>query len=343
MGTIINRGTVHRAIVRKGGETHTKSFAKVGDAKLWISETELLIARRVVQAADSAGMDLGAIMTKYCKEVVEQRPYPLPAAVSHYKRFAINFDKVQLGDMDSQWWVDTVCGFKVKASSAGRYVWEIKSALNCAVDMWKVKIDWTHYETALAALKRQGKVSLAQTRKRRASPAEIDAIKACGPKGSPMPFCDILDFALATGMRCGEIFGLKWDDLSANRGRPMIWVRDRKAPKNKLGNHDHVPLLGDAYAILKRQPRRADEPRIFPFAPTVMSNNFIHARKRAQITGLHFHDLRHEAISRMFEAGYGVPEVALVSGHRNWKTLMGYTHLKGEDLHDGPMAVRRAA
>ena len=48
---------------------------------------------------------------------------------------------------------------------------------------------------------------------------------------------------------------------------------------------------------------------------------------------LHLHDLRHEAISRLFAAGYRIEEVALVSGHRDWKMLARYTHVKAEDLH----------
>ena len=51
----------------------------------------------------------------------------------------------------------------------------------------------------------------------------------------------------------------------------------------------------------------------------------------AGITGLHFHDLRHEAISRFFERGLSVPEVALISGHRDYRMLFRYTHLRAED------------
>ncbi len=52
----------------------------------------------------------------------------------------------------------------------------------------------------------------------------------------------------------------------------------------------------------------------------------------AGITDLHFHDLRHEAISRFFEMGLSVPEVALISGHRDYRMLFRYTHLRAEDF-----------
>lgn len=53
---------------------------------------------------------------------------------------------------------------------------------------------------------------------------------------------------------------------------------------------------------------------------------------RARIKDLHFHDLRHEAITRFFEMGLSVPEVALISGHRDYRMLFRYTHLRAEDV-----------
>lgn len=55
-------------------------------------------------------------------------------------------------------------------------------------------------------------------------------------------------------------------------------------------------------------------------------------RKRAGIPDLRFHDLRHEAVSRLFEAGLSVPEVAMVSGHRTPAMLFRYTHPKAEEV-----------
>jgi integrase len=54
--------------------------------------------------------------------------------------------------------------------------------------------------------------------------------------------------------------------------------------------------------------------------------------KRAGISNLRFHDLRHEAISRFFELGLSIPEVALISGHRDFKMLFRYTHLRPADV-----------
>ena len=63
-----------------------------------------------------------------------------------------------------------------------------------------------------------------------------------------------------------------------------------------------------------------------------MRLNWSRIVKKAGITDLHFHDLRHEAISRFFEKGLSIPEVSLISGHKDVRQLMRYTHLKINNL-----------
>jgi site-specific recombinase XerD len=64
---------------------------------------------------------------------------------------------------------------------------------------------------------------------------------------------------------------------------------------------------------------------------------FPRAKNALGIEDLHFHDLRHEGVSRLFEQGYQIHEVALMSGHRDWKMLARYTQLKAKDLHRRPV------
>ena len=72
-------------------------------------------------------------------------------------------------------------------------------------------------------------------------------------------------------------------------------------------------------------PRNSE--RIFPFTTDAISANFTRACRLLGIEDLHFHDLRHEGISRLFEMGWTIPQVASVSGHRSWQSLKRYTHL----------------
>ena len=82
----------------------------------------------------------------------------------------------------------------------------------------------------------------------------------------------------------------------------------------------------DPAVIIARQPRKSD--RIFPVNEHSVSRMFAKATEALGIEDLHFHDLRHEAISRLFAAGYRIEQVALVSGHRDWAMLRRYTQVR---------------
>jgi len=146
-----------------------------------------------------------------------------------------------------------------------------------------------------------------------------------------VPMVDLIQFAVDTAMRAGEITGLLWEDV--NHEDKTIVIRDRKDPQKKIGNNQTVPLLGQSYEIIKRQKQKDKEPRIFPYGDGTMSSLFPRACNALKIEGLRFHDLRHEGISRLFEAGYSIEQVAIVSGHKDWGMLRRYTHLKAKDMH----------
>ncbi|MBU0799368.1 MAG: tyrosine-type recombinase/integrase [Alphaproteobacteria bacterium] len=81
----------------------------------------------------------------------------------------------------------------------------------------------------------------------------------------------------------------------------------------------------------KYQANSRDAP-VFPLSDNATKLAWQRLAKRAKIENLRFHDLRHEAISRFFERGLSLPEVALISGHRDFRMLFRYTHLKAEDV-----------
>jgi len=114
-----------------------------------------------------------------------------------------------------------------------------------------------------------------------------------------------------------------------------VIVRDRKDPRRKAGNDEVVPLIGESLDVIMRQPRPkegATDQRIFPFEPGTVSKCFATARKAAGIVNLTLHDMRHEATSRLFEAGWGIAEVAAVTGHKRWEQLRRYTNLRPQEI-----------
>lgn len=130
-------------------------------------------------------------------------------------------------------------------------------------------------------------------------------------------------FALATGMRRGEILALNWDDIDKERRTATIRM-------SKNGDPRTVPLSSSALAALKLCQTASG--RIFPLSANAFRLSWERTKRRAGLEDLRFHDLRHEAISRFFELGLNVPEVAMISGHKDPRMLFRYTHPKAEEV-----------
>lgn len=338
MGSIVKRGEGYRAIVRMRGNTVTKTHATRRDAQTWITNTEKNIDDRQVFGG---GLTLGQICKKYLTEVLEARPYPVASGQrSMYERFAVDFERTEVRGLTVKWWLDTARGWDVAPASRQRYLMLLCGALKTAHLLWSVSVDWDSYKRARASLQQLKLVDSGRERERRLEPSEYAGlVKLANVSASAIPLMDIINVGLATCLRESEICNLKWSDL--NSVKRMIRVRDRKHPTKKIGNDTLLPLLGDSLAIIERQPRVSD--RIFPFTGPRVCELFAEWTKRAGIADFHFHDLRHEGISRLFEEGYGIAEVALVSGHKDWKCLRRYVNLKPEALHQGPISRRVAA
>ena len=118
-------------------------------------------------------------------------------------------------------------------------------------------------------------------------------------------------------MRRGEILGLKWEHIDWEKQRALL-------PLTKNGRSRWVPLSSLAIEHLRPVPRTTD--LVFPVTDIAFRQAWDRLRSRASINDLTFHDLRHEAISRMFESGMKIHKVMAVSGHRTVSQLFRYTH-----------------
>jgi integrase len=130
-------------------------------------------------------------------------------------------------------------------------------------------------------------------------------VRAKRPASIPMR--KIIAFAIFSTRRQEEITRILWDDYEGNR----VLVRDMKHPGDKAGNHTWCELALEASAIIDSMPRTA--PQIFPYTTDAICAAFTRACKVLGIVDLHFHDLRHEGVSRLFELGKTIPQAASVS------------------------------
>jgi integrase len=133
----------------------------------------------------------------------------------------------------------------------------------------------------------------------------------------------VIIFAIETGMRRGEILSLEWKDIDFMKGTARL-------NQTKNGRPRTIPLTPRAIAELNRVQK--DGNLVFPVSANAIHLCWNRVRVRAGLGRLRFHDLRHEAISRFFELGLTMPEVALISGHRDTKMLMRYTHIRPENV-----------
>ena len=129
----------------------------------------------------------------------------------------------------------------------------------------------------------------------------------------------VIELAIETGMRKSEILSITTDDIKGN----CIYLSN-----TKNGSPRKIPFSNKIKEIIDKS--------VLPYS--ISSNavrlNWYRMVKRSGIIDLHFHDLRHEAISRFFEKGLSIPEVSLISGHKDVRQLMRYTHLKINSLID---------
>lgn len=132
-----------------------------------------------------------------------------------------------------------------------------------------------------------------------------------------------LTLALETGMRRGELLSMRWRDLDLQRCTVML-------PQTKNGHARTVPLSPAAVETMRALPRTGD--RVLPISDNAVRLAWERLRARAGVTDLRFHDLRHDAISRLVERGFSMPEVQLISGHRDTRMLSRYVHLNAADL-----------
>ena len=142
----------------------------------------------------------------------------------------------------------------------------------------------------------------------------------------------IKKFALASGMRQGEICRIKIEDIDWER--KTVLITDRKDPKEKIGNDQIVPLLDDALALAKEQAGTGTQGRLFPYNSRSVSTSFQLATNALGIEDLRFHDCRHYAATSFFKMGLPIELVALITGHKSWENLRRYTQLTAVDVHD---------
>jgi len=325
-----------KAIIRKRGwPTTIKTFRTKRDAQDWARRTEDDMVRGAyIDRAPSESTTLKSAMSRYLAEVSPTksagtqrretvRAKPLLESLGDYALVAI------VPELVAKYRDERLASRK--SNNTVRLELALLSHLfTVAIQEWRVGLVYN----PVAAVR---KPAAGPGRNRRLLPGEErKLLAACDKTSNPM-LGWLVRLALYTGMRAGEIQSLRHDQVDLAK-------RVVRLSKTKNGSARTVPLIKHAVEIFREalvhpispvdtdlvfwgEPGRDGQRRPYEFRPA-----WRRALKSADITGLRFHDLRHEAVSRLVEAGLGDQEVAAISGHKSMQMLRRYTHLRAEDL-----------
>jgi integrase len=336
MGTIIERpradGTIAYlakiSIMREGVVVlnESRTFDRKPAATQWLKNREKELA--VPGALDRINQNdplLSVAIDRYIDESEKAMGKTKAQVLRTIK--ASDLGKKKCSAVDAEALCDYAKSLDCAPSTRGNYISHLASIFTIARPMWKYPLDRKAMDDAQVVLRRMGIISKSDERDRRPTLAELDKLmvhfgRVAGRREGTIPMQKLIPFAIFSTRRQDEISRIAWKDLEPGR----IMVRDMKHPGDKAGNDTWCDLVPEAEAIIKLMPQ--DRPEIFPASASAMSAAFTRACQLLGIEDLHFHDLRHEGISRLFEMGWNIPHVAAVSGHRSWQSLKRYTHLR---------------
>ncbi|MBL4929374.1 tyrosine-type recombinase/integrase [Fuscibacter oryzae] len=316
--------TAQIVIKRKGVKVYTeaRTFDREPPARAWMKRREAEIAR------DGWGKPKGTLgeaiddyIRESLKEMGKTKAQVLNAIKSH-SIAALAGHEIRSHDIVS--WA-TELSKKVQPQTVANYLSHLSAVFAVAQPAWGYALDAGEMKAATVVCKKLGITSKSKKRDRRPTIEEMDALMAHfverSKRRGAMPMHKVAFFAMFSTRRQEEITRIRWEDLKPGK----VLVRDMKDPDEKDGNNVWVDLPPEAEALIGTMPKVAAE--IFPFSTDAISAGFTRACKFLAIKDLHFHDLRHEGISRLFEMGQNIPHVAAVSGHRSWQSLQRYTHI----------------
>lgn len=316
-------------VTRDGAAYHeTETFDRRVAARLWIKKRERELAKPgVITSCLAADPPLAQAIDRYTEESLKEIGRTKAQVLRAIKDYPIA--DMPCSAITSKDIIEFLQSLTSQPQTVGNYASHLAAIFAIARPMWDYGLNDREMRDAIVVARRMGIISRSVQRDRRPTLDELDKLlmhfverRKKAPQAMPMH--KVIVFALFSTRRQAEITRITWDDFEKEHTRVLI--RDMKHPGEKIGNDTWVDLPSEAIQVIESMPKTKSE--IFPYSPDAITANFTRACKLLGIKDLRFHDLRHEGISRLFEMGLGIPQVAAVSGHRSWVSLKRYTHIR---------------
>ena len=313
-------------VKRRGYPEMAKTFDLKTQAAAWAKQIESEMDRGTfVSRAEAENTTLAEAMDRYAREVLPGKKSQR-VVLSQIKYLTPRLGRLPLSSITSSVlakYRDQRLADGAAAQTAKHDLSLISRVLNTAIKEWGIALPAGNPVLQIKMPR------VANARDRRLQGDEQTRLLAAAKAYDSAPHAGgnvgpLITWAIETAMRRGEIAAMRWEHL------------DRKArvlliPETKNGTPRRVPLSMAALAVLDGLPRRLDG-RVWGMRPDSISQAFERVCGAAGIEGLTFHDLRHEATSRLFEKGLNPMQVAAITGHKTLQMLKRYTHLRAEDL-----------
>lgn len=334
MATFRQRAGRWQAIIRRTDLKASRTFDRLVDAKSW--------ARAQERNADLSGHmpgkvegTLAPLIDRYEKELWPEKRWGANKAqeLTVLKR---DLGSRLLTGLTQTELLAYVRKMDVAPSTAANRLSYLKEVLRAARDLWGIAVPLAPLEGAIATGRRHNLLGKSNIRSRRPTRDELEAIISFERKEAQIDLGAVVRVLSVMPLRLGELLGIEWQDEVPDR-RAVI-LRGRKHPDiREKEKPQEVPLIAfggvDTFDLVFGRPRYFDSP--FPYKANSVSMAFIQACKSLGIKDLHLHDLRAHAISVLLEAGLPIPQVALLSGHRNWKILARhYARIEAQAVHE---------
>ena len=322
MASIRKRGDAWQVQVRKQGRRSvTETFKIRANALAWARKVESEIERGLIgpNFRQSTSVTLSELIERYIASVTPKKKSRIQETNRLRKLSKLSFSNTCVANVTTE----VIARFRdQRLSEVGSQA--VRHDLNALSQVFATAIDEWGIGLTGNPIERVRKPPPSLARQRRLSESEATAIAKCLNGNCNPDFKDMILIALGTAMRKGEI--LRIQPLHIISARRLLSI-----PETKNGHPRTIPLSAQSLDILRRRAKDI-EGRLFPFDESWCRFHWNKLLRIAGIVDLHFHDLRHEAVTQFFEMGLTIPEVALISGHKDYRMLARYTHLRPEDI-----------
>lgn len=327
----------YQAIIRikKKGKviySESKTFSKQSLAKSWAKKREeTLEDPQALLSVQHRGVTVGELIKKYIKEVEEIKSFgrSKSSALSFLQEQDIaDLDAIEVNSKDIMQHINQRRREGATAATAEQDIVWLRVVFKYARRAWKIPVPVQEIQDASDALRDHKIIAKPKRRKRRPTYEELKKLDAhfASRKRSTIPMQLIMWFAIYSARRQDEITRIKKDDLDKKHGTG--WLRDIKHPDGSEGNDKEFVLPERGWKIIeeiKKLNLEGDE--LLPFNSKTIGSYFTRACHMLGIEDLRFHDLRHEACSRLAEDGYTIPRIQQVSLHDSWSSLQIYVNM----------------